>query len=144
MNFLYVSLVDQRITYSVKSLWWFCKNSSLCKCTPVNMDKIRKECPFIVREKVCDFTDRNNNNENVMELSNINYNNRLIHRAGSGRIFKKPFTKSLSSSMSFDDSNGKILIRDTNNNTFRRSTSTMCLKDSPLFGLQLKKVSREA
>ncbi|XP_070505261.1 eukaryotic translation initiation factor 4E-binding protein Mextli isoform X2 [Chironomus tepperi] len=43
--------VDQRITYSVKSLWWFCKNSSLCKCTPSNMDKIRKECPFIVREK---------------------------------------------------------------------------------------------
>lgn len=109
------------------------------------MDKIRKECPFIVREKVCDFNDRNNNSENFMGLSNINYNNnRSIHRAGSGRIFKKPFIKSFSTSMSLDESNGKFLNRDTNNNSFRRSTSTMCLKDTQFSGLQLKEVSREA
>ncbi|KAL7044348.1 hypothetical protein ACKWTF_001885 [Chironomus riparius] len=51
--------VDQRITYSVKSLWWFCKNSSLCKCTPSNMEQIRKECPFIVRDKQGDSNSNN-------------------------------------------------------------------------------------
>ena len=108
------------------------------------MEKIRKECPFIVREKVCDFNDRNNNTENFMGLSNINCNNRPINRAGSGRIFKKPFVKSLSTSMSLDESNGRFLIHDTNNNTFRRSTSTMSLKDTQFSVLQLKEVSREA
>ncbi|CAH1710749.1 unnamed protein product [Chironomus riparius] len=136
--------VDQRITYSVKSLWWFCKNSSLCKCTPSNMEQIRKECPFIVRDKVCDFNDRNNNTENFMGLSNINCNNRPIHRAGSGRIFKKPFVKSLSTSMSLDETNERFLIHDTNNNSFRRSTSTISLKDTQFNVLLPKEVSREA
>jgi hypothetical protein len=119
----------------------------LCKCPPSNIDKIRKECPFIVRDKVCDFNNdgNNNNNENFMGLSNINYYNRQFHRtAGSGRILKKPYIKNLPSSMSLDESNGKVLIRDTNNNTFRRSTSTMSLKDTQFSGLQLKEVSREA
>lgn len=82
-----------------------------------------------------------------MGLSNINFINRQIHRtAGSGRIFnyKKPFIKTLPSSMSLDESSEKVLIRDTNNNSFRRSTSTMCLKDTQFSGLKLKEVSREA
>lgn len=143
---------EHRITYSVQSLWWFCKNLPLCKSAPSNLDKIRDTCPFIIREKVCDFNDRKSNIENVMGISNINNNNHRVTnfntiRAGSGRILKKPF-KSLSSSMSFDESaiqNGKPWRADSNNNSgFRRSTSTMCLKDSNTNILDIKQVPREA
>lgn len=109
------------------------------------MDTIRETCPFVLREKVCDFPDRTNNNENVMGLSNIN-NNQTNYRVsfrtgGSGRLpAKKPF-KTLSSSMSFDESTA-MSWRDTNNN-FRRSTSTVCLKDSRINNLILKPVPRE-
>jgi hypothetical protein len=105
------------------------------------MDKIREKCPSILRDKVCDdSSDRNNssNNENVMGLSNINYNNinniilRTINRAGSGRlVFQKPF-KTLSYSISFDefDNRGKMLRECDTNNNIRRSTSTMCLTNN--------------
>jgi hypothetical protein len=145
-------LDDRRITYSVQSLWWFNKNLPSCKGPPVNMDEIRETCPFVLREKVCEFPERSYNTENVMALSNININNnntnfRAMNRiGGSGRIpMRKPF-KSLSSSMSLDESSTTVAAvaswRDTNNN-FRRSTSTVCLKDSRSMGLNMKPAPRE-
>ncbi|KAG5675149.1 hypothetical protein PVAND_005075 [Polypedilum vanderplanki] len=42
---------EQRITYTVQSLWWFCKNLPLCKVPPNNMEQIREKCAFVLREK---------------------------------------------------------------------------------------------
>lgn len=80
-----------------------------------------------------------------MGFSNFNYhNNRAMSRAGSGRIYRKPF-KSLSSSTSFDDASGRAFPDANNNNTFRRSTSTMCLKDSQFHaGLNWRQMPHEA
>lgn len=160
-------LQQQRICYTVQSLWWFCKNLPLCKCTPDNIDKIREACPFILREKVCDFINDNrnnnsnsNNNENVMGLSNV-INNTNVPRgnnnnkfAGSGRLFfNKKMMQPISTSLDECPPKSKNW-RDNNNNNgsdkalMRRTSSTNCLQEASsrtnILGDRAYKVSRES
>jgi hypothetical protein len=119
----------------MKSLWWFYLNLPLCKSLPPNYDAIRETCPAIIREKVTDLVSLLNNN--LHSFTNINPN-RVGGFKGSGRILRKAFSSNFNAhSRSFDES------VDTNNNGFRRSTSTMSLSTLRNVHLQFM-VHREA
>lgn len=128
-------LKESCIRYSVQTLWWFNQNAPLCKCPPVNIEKLRETCAFLLRDKVCDLkllveSARNNNN-----IENVYNTNARCNRAGSGRLATKLSLKTIPAFSSLDESTAGKPWRDLNNNqgklTMRRTSSTNCLQEIP-------------
>lgn len=113
----------------MKSLWWFYQNLPLCKNPPQDLDEIRDRCPAIIREKVMDLISVINNNKHPF-LTNINLDECVIYKNGSGRILKKSFSSFSALSKSLDEN--AELTCDANNNGFPRSTSTVNLSNGHL------------